>query len=573
MVAGTGPATRWLLPTGQDISGLPRDIPALVARVLVSRGIDSAAVLGRFLNPSHLPYDPGMMPGMAAAVARLRRSVKDNERVGVFGDFDVDGISGTAIMAEGLESLGADPVPYLPLRGAEGHGLSRGAIDYLVDNGVTLIVTVDCGITDAEEVAYAASRGTEVIITDHHLPPDGLPSAVACVNARLPESDYPFLELCGAGLALKVIDGLHRSWGVPHDPSLLELAALGSIADLVPLVDENRYLVTEGVELLKNTRRPGLLALYDVARLSPDDIDSEKVAFQVAPRLNAAGRMGDAADSLRLLTSRSDSEAWELAEKLDEMNRQRRAATEEATALAMQRVEEMSDLPSMLVVADKSIPQGVAGLAASRLAERYRRPSAVLSVDGDLAVASARSIPEFNIVDAISASSPLLVRFGGHAQAAGFTVATRHIEEISKQLDEYAQQRLGALDLSPQLEIDAVASLDELSFDVYDWLTSLEPYGKGNRRPLFASLNVTVLEARIIGHSQQHLRLRVKQNGREITALAFNQARQWNALGVSAGEVRLDLAYTVMLDSWQEQSTLVLRVSDFRVSEAINSRD
>ena len=569
-MAGPSPAARWLLPPAPDVSGLPRDCPTPVARVLVARGIDTAAGLIRFLNPSHLPYDPRLMPGMDAAVARLRRAVNDGERVGVFGDFDVDGITGTAIMSEGLESLGADPVPYLPLRGAEGHGLSRGAIDYLIDSGVTLIVTVDCGITDAEEVAYAAARGVEVIITDHHLPPDGLPPAVACVNARLPDSDYPFPELCGAGLALKVIDGLHRSWGVPYDPSLIELAALGSIADLVPLTDENRYLVAKGVEQLRNTRRPGLLALLEIARLSPDDLNSEKVAFQVAPRLNAAGRMGDAADSLRLLTSRSDDEAQELAERLDEMNRQRRAATEEASALAIQHVEAMPSLPAMLVVADESIPQGVAGLAASRLAERYRRPSAVLSVDGDLAVASARSIPEFNIVDAIAASSPLLVRFGGHAQAAGFTVSTRHIDEVAKRLDEYAAERLGSLDLSPMLEIDALASLDELDFDLYDWLATLEPYGKGNRRPVFASLNVSVLEARIIGNSRQHLRLRVKQNSREITALAFNQAQQWNALGASPGETRLDLAYTLMLDNWQGQSNLVLRVSDFRVAEAGN---
>lgn len=567
-MAGTGPSARWQYPSAPDVSGLPRVVPAVVARVLAFRGIDTADGLSRFLNPSHLPYDPGLLPGMDIAVARLRRAVNESERVGVFGDFDVDGITGTAIMAEGLGSLGARPIPYLPLRGGEGHGLSRGAIDFLTDSGVTLIVTVDCGITDAEEVAYAASRGVEVIITDHHLPPDGLPAATACVNAKLPGSNYPFPELCGAGLALKVVDGLHRSWGVPYDPSLLELAALGSIADLVPLVDENRHLVTEGVELLRNTRRPGLLALFELARLSPDDLDSEKVAFQVAPRLNAAGRMGDAADSFRLLTSRSDGEAWDLAEKLDEMNRQRRAATEEATALAFKRVEAMADLPAMLVVADESIPQGVAGLVASRLAERYHRPAAVLSVAGDLSVASARSIPEFNIVDAIASSSPLLVRFGGHAQAAGFTVSTRHIGEVTERLGQYAEERLASLELSPVLEIDAVASLEELSFDVYDWLATLEPYGKGNRRPVFASLDVAVLEARIIGQSRQHLRLRVKQNGREMTALAFNQAQQWNALGLSPGEARLDLAYTLMLDNWHDQSTLVLRVTAFRVSEA-----
>ena len=569
-MADTSPVVRWLLPPDSDVSGLPGDVPRLVARVLVSRGINSSERLSNFLNPTHLPYDPSLLPGMETAVNRLRRAVEDNERVGVFGDFDVDGITGTAIMTEGLGSLGAQPVPYLPLRGSEGHGLSQGAIDYLADDGVTLIVTVDCGITDAEEVAYAASRGVEVIITDHHLPPGGLPSAVACVNARLPDSEYPFPELCGAGIALKVMHGLHRSWGVPYDPSLVELAALGSIADLVPLVDENRYLVTEGVEMLRNTRRPGLLALFEVARLSPEDVDSERVAFQIAPRLNAAGRMGDAADSFRLLTSRSHEEATGLAEKLEEMNRQRRAATEEATSLVIEQVEAMPSLPAMLVIADESIPQGVAGLAASRLAERYRRPSAVLSVNGDLAVASARSIPEFNIVDAIAASSPLLVRFGGHAQAAGFTVPTRLIGEVTERLNQYAEERLGSLDLSPILEIDSVAALDELSFEVYDWLAALEPYGKGNRRPMFASLNVPVKEARIIGHSRQHLRLRVKQNGREMTALAFNQAHRWAALAGSPGEIRLDLAYTLMLDKWQDQSNLVLRVSEFRPSEMSN---
>ena len=336
--------------------------------------------LTRFLDPSHLPYDPRRLPGMEAAVRRLRQAANDSEQVGVFGDFDVDGITGTAIMCEGLESLGALPIPYLPQRGGEGHGLSKGAIDFLIDSGATLIVTVDCGITDASEVAYARTRGADVIITDHHVPPDGLPAAVSCVNAKLPNSEYPFDELCGAGLAFKVIHGLHQSWGVPFDPALLELAALGSVADLVPLFDENRYLVKEGLACLKRTRRPGLKALYEMARLSPEDIDSERISFQIAPRLNAAGRMGDAADSFRLLTTRSPDEAAALAAKLEDMNRQRRQATEAATALAIERVEAMPRLPSMLVVSDEAIPQGVAGLAASRLAEIYRRPAAVLSV-------------------------------------------------------------------------------------------------------------------------------------------------------------------------------------------------
>ncbi len=557
---------RWLIPTEPDVSGLPARVPGLVARLLVSRGIDTSSKLERFLDLAHLPHDPLLLPGMDKAVARLRQAVEEGERVGVFGDFDVDGITGTAIMSEGLESLGACPLPYIPQRANEGHGLSRGAIDSLIDAGATLIVTVDCGITDADEVAYASDRGVDVIITDHHVPPAGLPNAVACVNARLPGSEYPFTELCGAGLALKVIHGLHRAWQVPFDPALLELASLGSVADLVPLLDENRYLVSEGVERLKLTRRPGLLALYEAARLSPDKLTSETIAFQIAPRLNAAGRMGDPNDSYHLLTTRSEDEAFRLAQHLEEMNQRRRAASEAAATLAVEGIEAMPVLPSFLVVAHDAIPQGVAGLAASRLVDRYRRPAAVLSVNGDYAVASARSIPEFNIIDAITAASDLLVRYGGHAQAAGFTVPTSLVGEVSDRLNAYAEKRLDSLDLSPVLEIDATASLPELTMDVHDWLNSLEPFGKGNRRPVFASLGLAVKEARLIGHSQQHLRLRVEQFGQEMIALAFNQAADWTALGDRASGSRLDCAYTLMMDSWQGRDSLALRVSRFRLS-------
>ena len=545
------------------LSGVPRP----VAQVLANRGIHSDEELRGFLETSHLPYDPFLLPGMATAIDRLRKAIHAGERVGVFGDFDVDGVTGTAILAEGLESLGSDPIPYLPIRGEEGHGLSRGAIDYLVDKGARLIVTVDCGITDADAVDYASQKGAEVIITDHHVPPDGLPNAVACVNAKLPGSDYPFDELCGAGLAFKVVQGLHLSWDIPVDPALLELAALGSIADLVPLLDENRFLVSQGTQRLKETRRPGLLALYDTARLSPEDINSERIAFQIAPRLNAAGRMGDAADSFRLLTTRSDKEAQLLAEKLEQLNQQRRQATEEAAALAMENVGAMPQLPGMLVVVEESIQLGVAGLAASRLSERYRRPAAVLTVEGDYAVASARSIPEYNIIEGIATCSDLLVRYGGHSQAAGFTIPVANIPELTERLSSHAEQCLRSLDLTPVLEIDAAVALPELDMDVYDWLTILEPFGKGNRRPTFAVRNAKVKEARLIGHSQQHVKFRVEQPGREINALAFNQAEDWRSIANSADTPSLDLAFTLMLDSWQGQTSLALRVTHMRAAE------
>ena len=564
MNASSG-APQWAFPAPADVSGLSAGVPPPIARLLVGRGLDTDEKLAWHLNPSHLPYDPGRLPGMGAAVARLRQAAQREERVGVFGDFDVDGITGTAIMVEGLESLGAYPTPYLPMRGGEGHGLSQGAIDALADEGATLIVTVDCGITDSAEVAYAVSRGIDVIITDHHLPTGALPDAVACVNAKLPNSQYPFDELCGAGLAFKVIHALHQSWNVPYDPALLELAALGSIADLVPLIDENRHLVAKGLERLKATRRPGLLALCRSARLDPENLDSERVSFQIIPRLNAAGRMGDAAISFRLLTTRSHEEADELAAQLEEMNQQRRQATDAATALAIKKVEAMPTLPSMLVVADASISQGVAGLAASRLAELYRRPAAVLSIHGDQAIASARSIPEFNVVDAIADSSELLARFGGHAQAAGFTVSTNRIGVLTERLDAYAAGKLDTLSLTPTLNIDVEARLPEIICDVYDWLNKLEPFGKENQRPLFASRNVAVLETRAMGSAQQHLRLQVEQEGKRMTALAFNQAADWRDLGAPS---RLDLAYTVMQDRLPDRRSLALRVSKMRAAEA-----
>ena len=562
------PTTSWLIPDEPDVSGLRERVPPLVARLLFARGITTTDQLESFLNLSHLPHDPLLLPDMDRAIPRLRAAVEYGETVGVFGDFDVDGITGTAIMCEGLGSLGARPVPYIPQRTDEGHGLSVGAIDSLAEAGASLIVTVDCGITDADEVAYASDRGVDVIITDHHVPPSGLPKAAACVNARMQGSLYPFADLCGAGLALKVIDGLHRSWGVPYDPALLELAALGSVADLVPLLDENRYLVSSGVERLKVTSRPGLLALFETSRLSPHQLSSESISFQIAPRLNAAGRMGNPADSLRLLTTRDEDEAAMLAEKLEDLNRQRRAATEEATALALEAVEAMPSVPDILVVAHDAIPQGVAGLAASRLVETYRRPAVVLSVIGEQAVASARSIPEFDIVEAIASASDLLVRYGGHSQAAGFTVPTDLIAETTDRLLVHAGRRLHSMDLDPVLEIDSTATMPELTMDTHDWLNSLEPFGKANRRPLFASLGVSVKESRLVGNNQQHLRLRVEQQGREMVALAFNQADKWRALGDRAGQEPLDLAYTLMLDSWHGQESLALRVRELRISRS-----
>ena len=530
--------------------------------MLVRRGIDTPQRLSALVDPPHkLPYDPLRITGMDIALKRLYAAVNNGERVGIFGDFDVDGITGTAIISEGLTSLGVPVTPYLPHRVDEGHGLSNAAIDTMSQQGVTLIVTVDTGITSFEEVDYAKSLGVDVIITDHHLPHDGVPNAVTSLNPKLPGGDYPFFELCGAGIGFKLVQGLFEFYGQPWDPGLLELAALGTIADLVPLLDENRYLVREGLRELANTRRPGLRALYSSARVDPDEITAETVSFQIAPRLNSAGRMGAPMDSFKLLSTTSLEEAGALTHKLESLNMERRAASEEAYVIADQLVEDLGELPPLLVISDERFLRGVAGLIAGRLVDRHRRPAVVFAVEGEYSVASGRSIPEFNIVAAMESCEDLLVRFGGHSQAAGLTVATKDIPQLKSRLEAYSAEFLETHSLIRTVEIDAEISFDELDETMIRWINDLEPYGPGNPRPVFASMGVKVLETFHMGREQQHLRLRVEMNGARFTALAFNQAGKWQPNTEFA-----DLAFTVMNDSFRGKGAIALRLLDFKPS-------
>ena len=436
------PPKKWQLPPPVKDHSLPVDLPAAAVQVLLGRGIDSREKLHSFLYPPHrLPHDPMRLPHMDRAIRRLYQAVSRRETVGIFGDFDVDGVTGTAIIAEGLTSLDVPVVPYLPKRMGEGHGLSNSAIQQLVDQGVTLLVTVDCGVGAVAEVSEAHRLGADVIITDHHLPPDAIPDAEAVVNPKLPGGSYPFSDLCGGGLAFKLIQGLYEYYGQPWDPSLLELAALATIADLVPMVDENRYLVTEGLRVMAQTERPGLQALFRRARVDQTSLNAQTVAFQISPRLNSAGRMSHALESYHLLTTKSTEEAEVLADSLELLNRERRSVSERAISVAIEQVQSRSladphtiGVPPILMVWDDCITPGVAGLVAGRLADLYHRPALAMAADGDHFVASARGIPEFDLVEAFNACQRHFVRFGGHAQAAGFTVARDNLPELVEDL-------------------------------------------------------------------------------------------------------------------------------------------
>ena len=438
------PSKSSLLRETPEAHTLPPDLPPPLVPVLLGRDIGTAEKLRLFLHPPHnLPYDPLRLAGMDLAVQRLYRAVEGKETVGVFGDFDVDGVTGTAIIVEGLRAFGVPVLPYLPHRVDEGHGLSNAAVEQLSKHGVSLIVTVDCGVTSVGEVSRARRLGTDVIITDHHTPGTALPDAVAIINIRIGGSSYPYLHLSGAGLAFKLIQGLCQFYGQPWSASLLELAAMGTLADLVPLTDENRYLVREGLARLAETKLPGLLALYRNGRIEPKSINAETVGYQIGPRLNSAGRMSHAGDSLALLTTDSDAEAEVLAAKLETLNLERRALSEQSYQAAVDQLSKIETLPAILIVDHPCFTPGIAGLVAGRLLDTYNRPAIALAAgEEDRLTASARSLPEFNIVEALSQCEDLFERYGGHAQAAGFTLRRCNLSPLVERMTALAEEAL-----------------------------------------------------------------------------------------------------------------------------------
>ena len=531
-------------------------LPPIVAQVLHNRGFTTRSEIDSFLNPPF--HDPFLLPGMEAATRRLSQAVMAGETVAIFGDFDVDGVTGTAVVAEGLGGLGTKVLPYIPDRMTEGHGLSQATVRVLRDQGASVLVTVDTGVTSVAEVALAQDLGMDVIVTDHHIPHSVLPPGIAIIDPKLEVSAYPFPHLSGAGLAFKLVQGLYDHLAQPWSRSLLELAALSTVADLVPLKDENRFLVKEGLKELRHTARPGLAALYELARIRPESMDVERIAFAIAPRLNAAGRLDHASTSYRLLLTRSPEESETLACRLEELNRERQRLTEEATSRALETVSALPSIPAILITGDDQLSPGIAGLVASRLAQEYRRPAVVMSwVDGVIR-ASARSIPDFDINAALSSCSDLFNRHGGHPQAAGFEMSPENLPSLKQRLGAFAEEGLEGLQLKPSLEIDAEISLASLPGETYRWLKDLEPFGVENPRPVFLTRGFRPVNVRTVGRLGQHLRLKLKEGNVVWTAMAFGKADQW-----VPGAPSVDLVYNISTDWYGGVETMTLRVLDF----------
>ena len=535
----------------------------ILAQLLYNRGITGASQAHAFLSTEPLSHDPLALPGMEAAVHRIRQALERRERIAVFGDFDVDGVTATAILARALSYLGSEILPYIPHRVEEGHGLSEQAVQIMAQRGVDLLITVDCGVTSFDEIDAATRAGIDTIVTDHHLAPEGPPRACAVVDPRLAGSRYPFPHLTGAGLALKLAQALYHSPGLDDahlQRHLMPLAALGTVADVAPLIDENRSIVRQGLQELGRAPTPGLRALMRSARLEGSVPDSESIGWALAPRLNASGRIDHADTSYRLLVTESEEEATALAATLEEQNRQRQRLTAEAQEKARTLIE----VEPLIMVSDSSFLPGIVGLVAGRLAEEFRRPAVVVSLGQDVSRGSCRSTPEFDIGAALHKVAPSIggfIRHGGHPQAAGFVVATEKLPALRHLLVAMARETLGEEALQPWLDIDMELSLGSLPRDIYRTVQVVAPFGMGNPAPVFLSRNVQLVDVRHMGASGAHLRLKLMDQGVRWEAVAFKQG-----VGFPADARALDVVYTVEINHWRGEETLQLNVQDLRVA-------
>jgi single-stranded-DNA-specific exonuclease len=543
----------------------------ILRQILYHRGYKTHQSAQAYLE-AHPPQgaEASMMMGVLPAVDRILSAVKNREPIAIYGDYDADGVTATALLTQALRSLGADVLGYIPNRFDEGYGLNFEALDALHSSGIRLVITVDCGIRSPREAEHARQLGLDLIITDHHQPGPELPSALAIINPKQDGDTYPDKNLSGVGLAYKLAWALFEKiqpkdrWVGLASPAMqyLDLVALGTVTDLAPLLDENRFLVRSGLEYIRRPSRQGLMSLISIARLVPGQIEAEHISFVLGPRLNAAGRLDSAQAALKLLLTQDVAEAAHLAQVLDNQNRERQQITREIQAHAEQTV--LSDDPDALLLfaAHEDYNSGVVGLAAARLQELYYRPAVVAYKGNEFTRGSCRSIPEFHITQALDECADILVRHGGHAAAAGFTVRNEHLDELIMRMKEIAQRELSTEDLRPTLRADAEIPLSELRPELLIDLGRLQPTGHKNPQAQFVSRGVKVLRSRTVGQNDAHLKLTVSDGRITYDAIAFRQGH-WQA----QMPPRVDLLYVFETNEYNGRISLQLNVRDLKPAD------
>ncbi|HJZ47591.1 MAG TPA: single-stranded-DNA-specific exonuclease RecJ, partial [Roseiflexaceae bacterium] len=507
---------RWVLrdPAPADFLATVRDYSPLAATLLYQRGMRDKSSIAAFLSTDYKRgfHDPFLLKGMDVAARRVAAAIAEGETIVVYGDFDTDGVTAVTLLMQAIGAMGGDIRPYIPHRLREGYGLNSEAIEQMAAEGVRLLITVDCGISNVGEVALAQERGIDVIVTDHHTPPPILPEAFAVVNPKQPGCEYPYKQLVGVGIAYKLVQALARL-GVKmplRGRDLLDVVALGTVTDMGPLNGENRVLVQAGLESINTTQRPGLKALILAAGLVQGKISAGDISFMLGPRLNAAGRIDDALLAYQLLLADDFTAARALADTINQANRRRQDLTKEIQGLARRQAEELGKRENRIVVLDGAeYPAGLVGLVAAKLVEELGRPVLLIERGPETSRGSARSIPGFNMIEALAACDELFARYGGHSAAAGFTIATERLPELEARLLDYAATRLPDQMLVPALEIDADVPLGALNWQLLEQIAVLEPFGQSNPQPVLMSRRVRVASSRATGAEGQHLKLRL----------------------------------------------------------------
>lgn len=546
-------------------------ISRTLARLLAARGITNAESAWRFLNPrlDHL-HNPRLMLDVEAAELRVGRAIARQDPILIYGDYDVDGVMAVVTLLAALRTLGARVECYIPHRLTDGYGMNVAAVDQASAAGARVIVSVDTGIRDYEALARAAELGIDVIVTDHHLPGDRLPAACAILNPRRGDCTYPEKNLAGVGVALKLAQALLGAKLTEAAlRAYLKVAAIGSIADAVPLTGENRVIAHAGLDGLTQTAAQGfadgpangMVALLSVAGLTGRRVSAADVAFRIAPRINAAGRMADARTVITLFDRPSRVEAQAIAAGLDELNQRRQRVEDEIVRDVEERVSAAHDAAGRytLVFAGEGWHRGVIGIAAQRLADRFHRPALVLSIEGSTAHGSGRSIPRFHLLNALAASASLFNRFGGHAQAAGFSLPASRIQQLEEEFEAYARSALTPEDLVPVLRIDAALKLSDVTAELYAEVQQMEPFGRGNPAPVFSAEAVVASEPRIL--KEKHLKLIVAGDGKRFEAIGWGLASR--AASLACGR-RAELAFSLTENTFQGLTSLQLTLRDVR---------
>ena len=557
---------RWLIPPAitRDADEALSAFPPILRQILFNRGYASDAEARTFLK-AELPFDsdPFQLTGMEAAVERIQTALVQQEPIAIYGDYDVDGVTATALLVDVLTAMGADVRGYIPNRFEEGYGLNNEALATLQESGVRLVISVDCGIRSPEEASYARGIDLDLIITDHHHPLEtDLPQAVAVINPKQPGDAYPDKDLAGVGIAYKLAEALALRFEALdlNLGGLLDLVALGTVADLAPLVGENRFLVRRGLRQIRETRRQGLSSLAAVAELTLARVNATDIGFRLGPRLNAAGRLDEALAAYELLTTRDAMQAGALAQQLDVQNHERQRITREIQAQAEQIALSEDPYAYLLFAAHEDFNPGVVGLAASRLTETYYRPAIVAHRDTETTRGSCRSIPEFHITDALDQCAELLVRHGGHAAAAGFTVENAHLEALVSRLKGIAKEELGGRELRPTLTADAEVQLSEVRPELLDAIRYLEPTGYGNPDAIFVSRAVRIKGKRTVGVEGKHLKLAF-EDGLGVThdAIGFRLGNLYPEL-----PDRVDIMFTYELNEYNGRTNFQLNLKDVK---------